>query len=217
MRLRVTDWHGLMGCCLSLCARWLQHSTCGTLPLYAVAWLGAVPAWLEGTLLAQVLGNAVKRAPRLVVSLALIGAVALSVSLVNREPWRVRIPTSREAVLHNFPMVYPVGAVNWLEQHGFKGNLMTPFRAGAYVIWRLAPAVKISLDGRYEVAYQPGVFERIEGFYQGDPGWLETLKRYPTDLVLARATHAVVPLLEREAGWHRIFDDGAYMILAPPQ
>ena len=77
--------------------------------------------------------------------------------------------------------------------------------------------MKISLDGRYEVAYQPGVFERVEGFYRGDPGWSETLGRYPTDLVLARATHAVVPLLEQEAGWHRVFDDGACMILAPPQ
>jgi hypothetical protein len=198
--------------CAIAAALHLRH-----LPLYAVAWIGAVPAWLEGTLLAQVLGNVIRRAPRVILLLALTAAIALSVSLVNRQAWQVRFPTSRAAVLHDLPMVYPVGAVNWLEQKGFKGNLMTPFRAGAYVSWRLAPSVKISLDGRYEVAYQPGVFESVEGFYQGDPGWIETLGRYPTDLVLARATHAVVPLLEKQAGWHRIYDDGAYMILAPPQ
>lgn len=198
--------------CAIAAALHLRH-----LPLYAVAWIGAVPAWLESTLLAQVMGNTVRRAPRVILLLALAAITALSVSLVNRQAWRVRFPVSREAVLLNLPMVYPVGAVNWLKQQGFKGNLMTPFRAGAYVSWRLAPAVKISLDGRYEVAYQPGVFERVEGFYRGDSGWFETLGRYPTDLVLARATHAVVPLLENQAGWHRIYDDGAYMILAPPQ
>lgn len=198
--------------CAAAAALHVRH-----LPLYAIAWIGAVPAWLEGTVLAQALVTIVRRAPRIISTCAVLAVVIVSTSLVKQKAWRVRLPDSREAVLRKYPVVYPVGAVNWLATQGFKGNLMTPFRAGAYVSWRLAPAVKISLDGRYEVAYQPGVFEQIEGFYQGAPGWFETLGRYSTDLVLARTNHRVVPLLEKKAGWTRIYDDGAYVILAPPR
>lgn len=61
---------------------------------------------------------------------------------------------------------------------------MVPFTAGAYVSWKLYPAVRVSLDERYEVAYPTQWIEEVVAFYNADPGWETTLTRYATDAVL---------------------------------
>ena len=66
-------------------------------------------------------------------------------------------------------MVYPVTACNFINAKQLKGNLLTPFVAGGYVSWRSHPAIRVSLDGRYEVAYRDDVLpkhDRVAEFGQ---------------------------------------------------
>ena len=82
------------------------------------------------------------------------------------------------------------------------------------MIWYLHPQVRVGLDGRYEVAYQEGVTEEILGFYAAEPGWRETLGRYPTDLVLVRVTDPVRGLLEGLDEWRAIYRDDVFLLFA---
>jgi hypothetical protein len=119
--------------------------------------------------------------------------------------WALRVPQP----------LYPVGAVEYLGKEKFKGNLMVPFRVGAYVSWKLFPAVKVSVDSRYEVAYPDAVVKRVFDFYHAAPAWRTTLADWPTDAVLV-PRDAPVSQLMPSAGWQRVYADRQFEIYVRP-
>ena len=74
-----------------------------------------------------------------------LGLLGLAVASSNRW-WELKIPTSdyREA------LVYPAGVAEYLAENQFAGNVIVPFNVGAYISWKLYPAVKVNIDSRYE-------------------------------------------------------------------
>jgi hypothetical protein len=104
-------------------------------------------------------------------------------------------------------LLYPIGAVSWLEESGFEGNLFVPFSAGGYVSWRLYPRVKVSLDGRYEVAYPPDWLDRVHEIYAAQGDWSDGLDAIATDAVLARRGKPLLEALELDPGWGRAYLD----------
>ena len=174
------------------------------------------PAWLAGSPLERLLQATWNRRPRQIALLSAAVIVACWIAIVPQRPWELHIPaTAQDAAAHR-GLLYPAGAVEYLRQQHFHGNVMTPFTSGAYVSWYLYPAVKVSLDGRYEVAYQPGVFERVQSFYAAQPGWQATLTQYPTDLVLTPAHAPVARLLPVQTPWQRVYHDGLFELFARP-
>lgn len=91
---------------------------------------------------------------------------------------------------------------------------MVPYDWGAYVMWRLGPAVKISMDSRYEVAYPPWRLDEDDQFYFARPGWQEILEKYPTDLVLVPGDFPIVKQLGVHPGWRRIYEDPQFVMFA---
>jgi hypothetical protein len=82
---------------------------------------------------------------------------------------------------------YPVGAVQYLAAQGTRGNLALPLDWGGYALWHLAPAIAVSLDGRFATVYPPATVEDGFAFFRadGDPNAARLLDAYPTTLVLA--------------------------------
>jgi hypothetical protein len=82
---------------------------------------------------------------------------------------------------------YPVRAVDILEAAHAEGNLAVPFRWGSYASWRLAPRIKVSMDGRYEETYPDETFEENRAFFYKDgANWDELLRRYRVDFIIVR-------------------------------
>jgi hypothetical protein len=123
---------------------------------------------------------------------------------VRQKPWNLDVPQR----------LYPVGPVQYLAQQKFTGNLMAPFRVGAYVSWKLYPAVKVSLDSRYEVTYPDAVVRQIFDFYEARGDWRSTLQAFPTDAVLI-PREAPVSALIHETGWRCVYSDRQFQIYAP--
>jgi hypothetical protein len=169
----------------------MRHSS-----LYAVVWLCLVPAWLTDTEFARGLQRAWRAAPQLAAALALLLGTSGTIAAVRHEFWALKIPTSESSG----PLAYPAGAVDYLARQGFSGNVMTPFRSGSFVSWKLHPAVKVSFDGRYEAAYPPEALEENFAFYGAKPGWRATLDRYPTDAVLVPRGSPLDGAMEQLAG-----------------
>jgi hypothetical protein len=196
--------------CALLAARTTRH-----LSLYAVAWWCYAPGFLQQTAAAGWLDVFWQRRQSFVlILLGVLSLVCLTLA-VRQKPWRLSVPTTEEGPTGG-KIVYPAGAVDYLREQDFHGNVLTPFVEGAYVSWRLYPAVKVSLDSRYEVAYKPGLLEEHVGFYQAADGWQETLRRYPTDAVLVRATEPVALLLGSVTGWRRVYRDDYYEVYLRP-
>jgi len=179
------------------------------LSLYAVAWASTVPSLLQGTPLAAILGRALAPTRRGVAIGAVAAAVLAGGAFLQHRPWAPAMPANPGD--HSM-LLYPVGAVDYLRDQGFRGNLLTPFEAGAFVSWRLYPDVLVSLDGRYEVAYAPELLDRHLAFYRAAEGWQGLLEDTPTDAVLVRADAAVAEALPRLAGWRVVYRDDAYEV-----
>jgi len=92
---------------------------------------------------------------------------------------------------------------------------MTPFTTGAFVSWKLFPSVKVSIDGRFEVAYPPGALAENHAFYHAESGWRETLNKYPTDMVLIATSRPLAEAMSQVENWQRVYADDAFELYAP--
>jgi hypothetical protein len=177
--------------------------------IYALVWFSHVPALVVRLRVGETLGRVWathSAVMRIAWSMAGIGIL---VAFTIQQPWRLTVPATRGL---NIPP-YPVGAVDYLAASRFHGNLMVPFDAGAYVTWKLHPAVKVSFDSRFEAAYPPGLLEEHQTFYDVGPGWETILGKYPTDAVLI-PTEAPVAKHLGDLGWSRTYQDDFYAVFA---
>jgi hypothetical protein len=175
-----------------------------------------VPAWLTPTPLGQTLERAATRCPRLFTAFAGMIALVSLAGMLRHTPWQLDIPVNGKDWQEHEPVVYPIGATRYLIEQQFRGTVMTPFEEGAFVSWQCYPSVKVSLDGRYEVAYPPSLLKESQSFYSGKENWRMTLTRYPTDLVLVPTPWRLAALMSGESGWDRIYQDDAYQLYARP-
>ncbi len=208
-------WDRLRGWLFCLLAAYmaLKHIRHGS--IYAVVWLAMVPAWITPTPFGRSLIRFVNNTrQRWLQSSAL--AIAASLGFAFYQPfYRATVPDDVAPSSYGFPK----GAVDYLESHQAHGNVMTPFHCGAYVSWRLYPAVKVSLDGRYEVAYQPQVMEQHRSFYEAAPGWQDTLTAYQHDFVIVPKDAAVYSALRSRTvpaagSWSCIYEDDYFALFS---
>ncbi|HUO04989.1 MAG TPA: hypothetical protein VMU16_07300 [Candidatus Binataceae bacterium] len=105
---------------------------------------------------------------------------------------------------------YPVSACEFMRQNRLKGNILTQFHWGEFVIWQLAPDSKVFIDGRYDTVYPPNVIDDFFRFNNGRPGGDAALTKYPTDFVLMDASARV--LMDHWGGWRLIYSDLASVL-----
>src|SRR5262249_44079595 len=116
-------------------------------PIYALVWVTQVPALISRQPLGDILERVLRRWGTVLWSMILVAGV---IAGARMRPWDAPVaepPGARQ------PYAYPVGPVEYLQQHGFEGNLLVPFELGAYVSWKTDGRVKVSIDSRFEAAY----------------------------------------------------------------
>ena len=188
------------------------------LPLFALAWFCAAPAYLTPTLFGELVESIVtRRRFAAAVTVAAPPVVALLLVLSARlHPMTLVIPAQAEDVKNEVGIVYPTGAVDYLGQVHFRGNLFTEYAIGAYVSWKLHPDVRVSLDGRYEVAYADGVLEEQVTLYYARPGWRDVLTRYHPEGILVRPSFPLDAALRSTpaAGFVQVYADDVFHVWA---
>jgi len=136
--------------------------------------------------------------------------------------WELRVPT-RLAPARGDLVAFPAGAAGYLAEQRFRGNVMVPFEVGAFLSWKLFPAVKVSIDSRYEVAYPPSALEESLAFYDAEKGWEGLPGRYLTDAVLIPRQSRLGELVEKSpplairTGWRCVYRDDAYSLYVDRQ
>jgi hypothetical protein len=141
----------------------------------------------------------------LTVALALITAYQLSDTLNRYIKARFNIIVD--------PGVYPTGALNFIKANNIKGNLLVPFDWGEDAVWNLYPENKVSIDGRFDTVYPEDVINDHFNGMRSEDGWNHLLKKYPTDIVLAKRD----PFSERminisSDGWVYVYSDDISII-----
>lgn len=185
---------------------------CRMLPFFGTAWIIYCPGLLQGSLLHDVCTRLFRhRRAVLLVSVAI--SLVTGVQIWHAAPLHLQVPNEPVEGNPKTAPYYPVGAVAYLKEHRFHGNLLTPFNHGSYVLWKLYPAVKVSLDSRYEEAYEPSMAEDLIRLYQTGEGLPAVLERYRPDAILvprdSGLANAPIPLPQ-------VYEDASFRVYARP-
>ena len=203
---------------LALCTYMtLKHIRHGS--IYGVLWIAYVPAWISRTPLGKGFVRLVAENRKATIRVSQGIAVVCFLFACFHHFWLPSLPPKQ---LYS-TACYPTGAVEYLKENNFQGNLMTPFHVGAYVSWEMYPHVRVSFDGRYEVAYQENVMPEHNQFLDGDEGWWNIMDKYPTDAVLVHRQAPVCEKLEifrdqydqpTKKTWRFAYEDDSFLVLS---
>jgi hypothetical protein len=110
---------------------------------------------------------------------------------------------------------YPAGAIAYMKAHRLSGNILADFQWGEYVIWHMAPASKVFIDGRYDTVYPPRVIDDYLAYDNGEAAGKETLVNYPHDFVLlGQKKDRPYKLVIAQPGWKQIYRDDSCVLFA---
>jgi hypothetical protein len=97
------------------------------------------------------------------------------------------------------------GAVAFLNAQPPDGRVLLWFDWGGYALWHLAPRMRISMDGRRETVYSPGLQDRHLRFYFDAPGGSSLPTDLHADYVWIPRTLPAVRRLDSD-GWQRLYE-----------
>lgn len=190
-----------------------------TLPAIVLALLSVKVARLEGlfALAAVVLAapgyracgrpfvaHAARLRDVLIVGLLCLGGVGASFAAASRTATCLPLMTDRQ---YGTP---EAEAVLFLTRNHVSGRLLTWFDYGQYAVWHLAPAIRVSYDGRRETVYSTTVQRDHLEFYAGNA---EYARRIGADSIWLPKDLPVVRHLLAD-GWHAAFTGSRSVILA---
>jgi len=202
--------HGWFFLCLAayMACKHLRHGS-----LYSVLWIAWMPGWVTATPLGRsIVASLQNRRPIAMVS-CMSAMIVFGTYAASQRIWLTTVPDRDPGGV----MVYPVAACNYINARQLHGNMLTPFVAGGYVSWRSYPAIRVSLDGRYEVAYRDDVLPKHDRFFLAQDGWSELLEEYPVDMILVQNSAPVIAKLQdktNEKSWTAIYSDTAFTLFA---
>ena len=194
---RADGWEAMLALGVGVLALRHQRHT----PVFALCATAPLAAQLEQTKnwFAERTAFVLSVAAQRIVGGGIAVLAVLQLSLTGARVWRDGLQIIFD------PRDYPVAAVQALRQGGAWVNLAVPLEWGEYVLWFLAPQVKVSLDGRFATVFPEQVVEDNFAFFTGAPEWRRLLEQYPTEAVLL-PTEWPSPI-RREPGWQRVYGD----------
>jgi hypothetical protein len=102
--------------------------------------------------------------------------------------------------------IYPAGAVDFLQRVRPPGPLFNDYGWGGYLIWRLYPDYRVSIDGRAAVHGPRRFADHIE-VVEVRPRWRQTLERSGARLVVTSARSALAIVLRASPEWAVLHED----------
>ena len=85
--------------------------------------------------------------------------------------------------------------------------MVVDFDWGTYVLARLGPGIKVSIDGRRETVYDGDMRAQSLRFRFGLGEWDTLLTRYDTHLALVAKDTPAFNLMKQRPGWKLLYDD----------
>ena len=111
-----------------------------------------------------------------------------------------------------YPDTYPVSAVQFARMNGLEGNVLLPFDWGEYVIWKLYPGSRVSIDGRFRTVYPEAVIRDHFISKDDSAGWKALIEKYPADMLLVRQIPFFQALINRQGPWVYVYSDPIAMV-----
>ncbi len=206
------QWWRLRGwifCCLAafMALKHLRHGS-----IYAMLWIALIPGWISPTAMGRLLIARIQSRRSFYIGFSTVCIVLFSGFSVSQWIWHARLPADDP----NGLMVYPVRACEYVRSHRLHGNMLTPFASGAYVSWTCYPDIRVSIDGRYEVAYRDDVLPKHNRFYDAEPDWESVLDEYSVDWILIQQSAPIRDVIKASKNgdkWKVAYEDQTFVLL----
>jgi hypothetical protein len=105
---------------------------------------------------------------------------------------------------------FPEGAARFVEQHHLSGPLLNDLSWGGFLMWRL-PQLPVSIDGRLDL-YGDARIQEFSNLWTGKPGWATDPELLRANLVITPRVSAIAALLNTDARFKAVYDDGQAMV-----
>jgi hypothetical protein len=110
------------------------------------------------------------------------------------------------------PAVFPVNAVDWLDENPQAGNVFNDFIWGGYLLYREWPALKVFIDGQTDF-YGEALTREYEQAVSVSKGWETVFDKYNIEWAILPVDSALAQKLEVEQHWRVLFKDSTAVIL----
>ncbi len=112
---------------------------------------------------------------------------------------------------------HPIGVVARMKSERLFGNTLADYSTGGYVLQKLAPNVRVFIDGRLNILYPPDFFEFYYQLRQGLEPFNRAHELYPIQQILTtsnwRLGYRLIQTAVRSRRYSVAYDDGAYSLL----
>lgn len=110
------------------------------------------------------------------------------------------------------PEVFPVEAVNWLEDNPQEGEMFNYFTWGGYLQLRLWPEKKVFIDSKSDF-YGEQFLRQYGQVILVQDGWEGVLDQYQVSWAILPANNEAAHAIKSELGWKLIYEDDTALIL----
>jgi hypothetical protein len=110
------------------------------------------------------------------------------------------------------PEIFPVKAVNWLNEGPIAGQVFNYFPWGGYLLYRTWPEQRVFIDGQTDF-YGESLTRQYEHVITLSDGWEEVLSRYKVNWVIMPQESQLVETLKSHPGWQMRYQDETAAIL----
>ena len=110
------------------------------------------------------------------------------------------------------PEVFPVKAVNWLDDNPQEGETFNYFTWGGYLLYRQWPERQVFIDGQTDFYGEEFTRQYVQVITL-QAGWESVLDQYNVRWVILPPDEAAVRAIQSELGWKVIYEDETAVIL----
>ena len=107
--------------------------------------------------------------------------------------------------------VFPVQALNWLEENPQKGRMFNEFNWGGYILYREWPKQRVFLDSQSDF-YGETLMRDYDQIISMQANWENLLKKYQVDWALLPAEWKLAKELIKQ-GWEPVYQDQTAIVL----
>lgn len=102
--------------------------------------------------------------------------------------------------------VFPVQAVDWIEENQLQGEGFNYFPWGGYLLYRTWPEMLVFIDGQTDF-YGEELTRKYEKVITLSPGWEDVLHIYQVSWVLMPTQSELIQHLQELGGWNAVYQD----------
>jgi hypothetical protein len=109
---------------------------------------------------------------------------------------------------------FPVAAVEYLEKQSVPSSVFAPDSWGGYLIYRLYPETKVSVDDRHDF-YGEAFLKSYLKTEHVEPGWQDFLLEHRVGGIMVPKDSALANILLETPRWQMIYTDDVTMVFEP--